>query len=359
VVDEIPREVYDLLVLQEKTMEFRPQEQGKSTSEKGSSESLFGETADGGSSNEDLAELWQLPITTIEVADRHLDRYLQTDLDPEGLQKRLFYINQQARSVFEEQGYTVLFLALGFLDWKESPDEAEMSRAPLILVPVELERTDVRKSYRLKWNGEDIYSNISLSAKLAEQGITLPAFEMPEEKSGVDQYFDAVSNAISTLTDWKVVNETCLDFFSFTKFVMYKDLDPKSWPTEESLTQHPLIKAILDPSGEVSQSVGFNVEEVDQKVQWRNTYHILDADPYQIAVIEDAKAGHNLVVEGPPGTGKSQTIANTVAELLANGKTVLFVSEKMAALEVVKSRLDRAGLGEFCLELHSRSWVWI
>ena len=80
----------------------------------------------------------------------------------------------------------------------------------------------------------------------------------------------------------------------------------------------------------------------------------MDADPYQIMVIEDAKAGYNLVVEGPPGTGKSQTIANIIAELLGTGKSVLFVSEKMAALEVVKSRLDRVGLGDFCLELHSR-----
>ena len=82
-------------------------------------------------------------------------------------------------------------------------------------------------------------------------------------------------------------------------------------------------------------------------------YHVMDADSSQIAVIEAVKAGDNLVVEGPPGTGKSQTITNLIAELLAAGKKVLFVSEKMAALEVVKSRLDKVGLGLYCIELHS------
>lgn len=353
VVEEIPREVYNLLVIQEKVMEFKPQKQ-RASSGMHPSETLFTESSNRASFDDRLDDLWDISLTSNEVEDYHVDRFLQTDLDSESLQKRIFLINQQARSVFEEQGYTVLFLALGFLDWKESPDAIESRMSPLILIPVELERTNVRKSYRLKWTAEDVYSNISLHAKLAELGIVLPSFEMPEDKDGIDDYLRSVSISIGKMQGWNVVNEMFLDFFSFMKFVMYKDLDLKSWPSEESLTKHPLISAILDPTGVVPERAGFSVEEVDQRIQWRNTYHILDADPYQIAVIEDAKAGHNLVVEGPPGTGKSQTIANTIAELLANGKTVLFVSEKMAALEVVKSRLDKAGLGEFCLELHSR-----
>jgi len=117
---------------------------------------------------------------------------------------------------------------------------------------------------------------------------------------------------------------------------------------------HPLIRELFLP-GEADTSVpAFNMEAIDEKLRWRDTYHVLDADPSQIAVIEDAKARRNLVVEGPPGTGKSQTIANIIAELLAAGRTVLFVSEKMAALEVVKKRLDDTGLGDFCLELHDR-----
>lgn len=120
-----------------------------------------------------------------------------------------------------------------------------------------------------------------------------------------------------------------------------------------SPSDHPLIQKVFNPEDPKYEVPGFLEEEVDLKLSAKDTYQIMDADSSQIAVIEDVKAGKNLVVEGPPGTGKSQTIANTIAELMAQGKSVLFVSEKMAALQVVKSRLDSAGLGELCLEIHS------
>lgn len=121
-----------------------------------------------------------------------------------------------------------------------------------------------------------------------------------------------------------------------------------------SPADHELIRELLDPSSNGSHGPGFSEDEVDVKLDARSVYHIMDSDPSQIAVIEDVKAGRNLVVEGPPGTGKSQTITNVIAELLAAGKSVLFVSEKMAALKVVKDRLDKGRLGNYCLELHSR-----
>ena len=148
--------------------------------------------------------------------------------------------------------------------------------------------------------------------------------------------------------NWRVVPDIYLDFFSFTKFVMYRDLDPTGW----AIGVHTLIGEILGESTQSPEVNEFKPEEIDQ-VPSRNFYHVMDADSSQIAVIEEVKKGRNLVVEGPPGTGKSQTIANIIAELLAAGKKVLFVSEKMAALEVVKERLDSVGLGDFCLELHS------
>ena len=127
-----------------------------------------------------------------------------------------------------------------------------------------------------------------------------------------------------------------------------------AWPEGKSPAEHPLIKAIFGSPEEQIPDNGFQENEVDQKLKSIDLFHVLDADPSQIAVIEDVKAGRNLAVEGPPGTGKSQTIVNMVAELMAANKSVLFVSEKMAALEVVKNRLDNVGLGDFCLELHSR-----
>lgn len=305
------------------------------------------------STTEESSLLWETPAPDQEMLEKNKEILLQTSLTGSELQRRLFYINQRARSVMEEQGYNILYLALGFLRWKDENGAPEYREAPLILVPVELERRRVKGSFKLRWTGEDIIPNISLQAKLLEQGVEIPDFEMPRAKEGVQEYLDLVKEAISLEKDWKVMDKVFLGFFSFTKFVMYKDLEPESWPEDMPLEENPLIKAIFDPEGE-ELDPGFEENQVDVKLTTRDVFHVMDADSSQIAVIEDVKSGRDLVVEGPPGTGKSQTIVNLIAELLARGNTVLFVSEKMAALEVVKGRLDSVGLGEFCLELHSR-----
>jgi very-short-patch-repair endonuclease/DNA polymerase III delta prime subunit len=355
VVDEVPREVYEFLVIGEKAMEFRAKPKPPEPTTTHGQRNLRESPDDILDLSEitDTSEIWQLPEDSAEAVGHRTDRYLQTALEGEALQKRLFYVNQQARAVLEEQGYTILYLALGFLEWKESSDAIQMRRAPLILVPVELDRARVGAPFKLRWTGEDILTNVSLKEKLTEQDVILPEFEMPEDKAGIDIYFNEVSRATAKMMGWQVVTDIYLDFFSFTKFVLYKDLDPELWPEGQSPAAHPLIKDILAPSDQ-DHGPGFNEDEVDVKLRTRDLYHVMDADPSQIAVIEDVKSGKNLVVEGPPGTGKSQTITNVIAELLAAGKSVLFVSEKMAALEVVKSRLDRSKLGNFCIELHSR-----
>ncbi|WP_321422966.1 DUF3320 domain-containing protein [uncultured Methanobacterium sp.] len=297
--------------------------------------------------------LWEAPSLDQETLEKNKEIFLSTDLTPSELQRRLFYINQRARSMMEEQGYNILYLAMGFLKWQESNGTPGDREAPLILIPVELERRRVKGSFKLRWTGEDIIPNISLQAKLLDYGVEIPDFEMPRTQEGVDEYLDQVRESIAHEKGWEVKDKAYLGFFSFTKFVMYKDLDPESWPEDMPLEENPLIKAIFDPAEE-ELSQGFQEDEVDVKLSSEDVYHVMDADSSQIAVIEDVKHGRDLVVEGPPGTGKSQTIVNLIAELLARGNTVLFVSEKMAALEVVKGRLDSVGLGEFCLELHSK-----
>ncbi len=357
VIEEIPREIYDFLVLKEKPMTFLPREEKEGNESEDADASKLESQSENPTDlpKEEAKILWEAPVLAHELGDQHLDKYLQTASENESLQKRLFYINQQAKSAVEEQGYTILYLALGFLEWTESANTNQIRHAPLILVPVELERAHVKSTFNLRWTGEDIFTNISLKQKLAEQGIDFPDFEMPEDKDAIDSYFQKVSDAVSAIPRWNVVMDVFLGFFSFTKFVMYKDLDPSAWPSGQTPADHPLIKAIFDPeSAEIDREPSFSEDEVDLKLRAHDIYHVMDADPSQIATIEDLKAGRNLVVEGPPGTGKSQTITNAIAELIAAGKSVLFVSEKMAALEVVKERLDRVGLGDFCLELHSR-----
>lgn len=297
--------------------------------------------------------LWELPSPKEDETGEYRNTFLKTELNSKELQKRLFYINQHAKSVLEEQGYNILYLALGFLKWMEKPEATDYRKAPLILIPVELDRKRVKGSFKLRWNGEDIITNISLKARLKEIGIYLPEFKMPETKENITEYLDKIREIITTQKkDWKVTDEVNLGFFSFTKFVMYKDLDQESWPGDDLLIKSPVIQEIFNPSDNLTDG-GFNEDDVDKLLSSKETFHVVDADSSQIAVIEDIKNGHNMVVEGPPGTGKSQTIVNLIAELIAAGKTVLFVSEKMAALEVVKSRLNDIELGEFCLELHS------
>lgn len=279
-------------------------------------------------------------------------KFLQTTLEEEELKKRVMHISRQARTATEEQGYTILYLAMGFLEWTESSKPQRRS-APLILVPIKLERIKISMPFKLSWTGEDIITNISLQKKIEEQEICLPDFEMSDDIEYIDNYLQSVVMSISTKPDWKVVTDVYAGFFNFTKLIMYKDLDPNAWPVNNSPTHNNLLRTIFDKSKIVSSEIGFSENEVDEKLSAKDVCHVMEADPSQIAVIEDVKNGHNLVVEGPPGTGKSQTITNIIAELLAAGKTVLFLSEKMGALEVVKNRLDQIGLSDFCLELHS------
>lgn len=349
VLDELPAEIYDALVLQEKALEFR----GTDIRIRTAAVATDTTTSEVDEAADTPKTAWT-GIAGDGLQAHRTNRYLQTPYDEESLAKKLFRIYHEGRSVVEEQGYTVVHLAIGFIEWFESDDSDQARRAPLILVPCELERVAAGDFSRLKWTGEDVFSNMSLVAKFAEFGIVLPAFEEPEEKNGIDAWLQGVVTAIQRKTRWRVLSDMVLDFFSFTKFVMYKDLDQNTWPDEKKPQDHALLKSLFEPDQVATDDDGFDEREIDKRLSARDLLHIMDADPSQIAVIEDAKAGRNLVVEGPPGTGKSQTITNLIGEALAGRKTVLFVSEKMAALEVVKSRLDGAGLGPFCLELHSR-----
>ena len=329
IINQTPMNAYKILVLENKKMYFSP---NKAETKKSRAHTFIDQTK--------------------EFLSSESDKTLKADLTPSELQKRLFYIDQQSKTMVQEQGYNILYIALGFIEWIDKKKPRQKNLAPLILIPVAMERKKVGNSFSLSWTGEDIQNNISIQAKLREAGIELPKFEQTSYIEGVNQYLADVKKAIRPFSKWDVKDDVALGFFSFTKFVMYNDLNPESWSKDVDLTKNELIQSIFNPSKNVYEDT-FEEEDVDEKLHYKTMYQVLDADSSQIAVIENVKAGHNLVVEGPPGTGKSQTIVNLIAELIAEGKTVLFVSEKMAALEVVKSRLDSVGLGKFVLELHS------
>lgn len=284
---------------------------------------------------------------------RHLDTKLQTSLSPDGLQRRLLSIYRDSKSMIQEQGVNILYLALGRLKWFEANKADTPRYAPLILVPVEIKRKGADERFTLHWREEDVQENLSLSAKLrAEFGIEMPKF--PSEEELIPSiYAEAVSRAVGGQERWEVqADAILLGFFSFAKFLMYRDLDPKSWPSPELLLTPTLERLLGD--GFAAESPPFPPDgHLDEIIPASRLDHVVDADGSQSIAIEMVRAGRSLVIQGPPGTGKSQSITNLIATAVLDGKKVLFVSEKLAALQVVKRRLEAAGLGALCLELHS------
>ena len=355
--DEISEQVYRLLVAEKKAFSFLP---GRSSagssaltesSENGDTELLEAPVlAQPGteSRDEEIDEATGLP-------KRHVDCRLQTSLTSEGLQRRLLDLYHDSRAMIEEAGVNILYLALGHLQWLEA-DAADTPRyAPLILVPVELSRKTASEKFILRWTEEDIVENLSLYAKLKEDfDIELPEFEDGEDFD-IAAYFEAVAKAIKGVKGWEVQpDEITLGFFSFAKFLMFRDLDPKTWPTPEHLVSQPLVAGLLQDGFPV-QSENFFTDDsqLDDLIPVAKLDHVVDADFTQTLAIESVRQGRSMVVQGPPGTGKSQSITNIIATAVMDGKRVLFVAEKLAALQVVQRRLQKEGLGALCLELHS------
>jgi hypothetical protein len=282
------------------------------------------------------------------------DSRLQTSLPADRLQARLLATYYAARTSMEEQGVNTLFLALGMLLWAEDDDAARLLRAPLILVPVELERTSVRERFRIRATDEDLEVNLSLAEKLkAEFGITLPDFPDADELD-VGRYFDDVTAAVGDRPGFAVEREVVLAFFSFGKFLMYRDLDETLWPDASKPSRHPTVRALLGAEFDTNPQDLDEDAALDTRLKPDEPTLVVDADSTQVLAILDVENGRNQVIQGPPGTGKSQTITNLIAGAIERNLRVLFVSEKMAALEVVKRRLDAVGLGDACLELHSQ-----
>ncbi|BBM81815.1 DNA helicase [Candidatus Uabimicrobium amorphum] len=361
IIDDNPHSAYEFLVIKGKNIDIKPGRPPEKVEEKVNTEQENEDQKNEDQENEEQQIEDEQAAQQKREYEERLERQREqrreyeekrgrgmrhSDLKSKDLEKRMFNTYQKARMIIEEQGYTALFVAAGFLRWV---DDKESCFSPLILIPVELFRTRVGRSFKMRWTGEDIITNISLQAKLKEEGIALPDFEMPDRISGVDKYIKEINKIIAEQEQWQVEDDVYLDFFSFTKFVMYNDLAPEAWPEDMTPAKHHLIQSIF-----YSQENAPENEATEFNAPLKDLYHVMDTDASQMAIIEDAKRGKNLVVEGPPGTGKSQTITNIIAEFMAREKSVLFVSEKMAALEVVKSRLDKIGLGDFCLELHSR-----
>jgi very-short-patch-repair endonuclease len=295
------------------------------------------------------------PYEVSSLAEKHRDDVLLTTSPADKLDIQLRRIDEQARETREEQGVNALFLALGMLHYTEAKDSEQVFRAPLVLLPVALARTSAGAGYTLSATDDDYIVNPALAEYLKRTfGLTLP--ELPDPASIPDdydlqQFLAAVADAVKAQAGWQVTTEIYLGLFAFQKFVMYKDLDGNS----AAFGGHRLVRQLVTRKGGDLSLLPDDVRDMDLDEAFppESSAQVVDADSSQLRAIAAVSRGHDLVLEGPPGTGKSQTITNLIAQALHAGMSVLFVAEKMAALSVVHERLVRAGLGDFCLELHS------
>ena len=375
VIDELPDQLKQLLADDEKEMRFLPVpdptrrqliEAGhiETDPETGKEKVVHQPDAKEWAEYLGLHSKYECPeASSGEDEEKHSDNAIQTMLFPDELETRLRSMRQKANSAIEETGANILYLSIGFLEWFDSKDSDQKRLAPLCMIPARLDRGKLNSAtrtyeYRLKYSGEDILTNISLREKLQNDF----SIALPELEDGVDpeEYIASVAQAVSTREpNWTVRRYATLGHLNFSKQLLYLDLDPANWPDNANIVNHPLVKQCLaglsEEEGDDSGVGSFGEEHpIDDVEAIHEKYPLIDnADSSQHSALIDAVDGKNLVIEGPPGTGKSQTITNLIAAALANGKRVLFVAEKVAALEVVKRRLDQAGLGDFCLELHS------
>ncbi len=279
------------------------------------------------------------------------------DLPEAELERRLITIARAARSDEQEGGTSTLFVALGQLGWYDPKTPDVERRAPVLLLPLELVRARAGARFRLRLADDDARLNPTLMELLkTSHGIELPELDtLPTDDAGlnVPLILGELRHAISKLDGWQVHEEAHVGLFSFTKFLMWNDLERHA-PT---LLDNPVVRHLVAEGGDEEPPWAHtsfpDPRTLDSAHSPGETYCPLNADASQLSAIFAAAGGHSFVLEGPPGTGKSQTITNLIAHSLATHRTVLFVSAKLAALQVVHSRLEQVGLAPFCLELHS------
>lgn len=338
VIGENPNQVFERLVIQSQAFTFQPlpeQAQAKS-----------GEQA-----------LRILHNDELDFEVDQTDAYLQTDRTDEALDGCLETIARQAKSCIDETGVNMLYLAVGMLEWYQSKDSREATHAPLILIPVALNKRFSerrrRYTYPLEYNGQELQSNLSLAKRLEDDfGVRMPIIEDGQAPS---DYFDAIRRgALVNHPSWSVHDHMVLAFFRFQKQLLYLDLDPRNWSNSSGQVCNAQLQKVFEGVERGDQTVVQNDDvSLDDSTVAQSTLLVMDADSSQHAALCDIALGRDLVIEGPPGTGKSQTIINAIASAVASGKTVLFVAEKLAALNVVFERLGNLGLGDLCLNLHS------
>lgn len=299
--------------------------------------------------NNGITPSYELPSPDGAVEnERHTDNDIQTLLLPKDLERKLNNVTSKCRTWIQETGINVLQVAYGFLEWSE-PNQTETSYAPLVLCSAQIERKRTREGveFSITGAGEEPEVNAVLAEKMRiEFGIELPALE----GASVEKYLATISEMAPRQIVWKVRRQVAIGVFPSARMAMYHDIDPN----HQAFPDNEIVRSLLAGSNSETASPFAEEYNVDEpSIEKCVPCVVMDADSSQFSTLVDIANGKNLAVEGPPGTGKSQTIVNAIAAALADGKKVLFVAEKLAALNVVRARLEAVGLGEFLLPLQA------
>ena len=292
--------------------------------------------------------------STVEDAFRR--GRITVPLDRKDTDTRLLTLFRKAKSDLQEGGTNTLFLAAGFLRWQREGEKTNY-RAPLLLVPIKLERKSARSEFSILHHEDEVRFNATLLEFLRRDfDLDLPGLEgeLPRDDSGIDlpRIFEWVRARVHDVPGFEVVEEIAISTFSFSKYLMWKDLVDRT----DQLRNNRLVAHLVDNPDKTFESgagKAVSAEQLDCRLEPRDLMTPLPADSSQLSAVVAAAEGRDFVLIGPPGTGKSQTITNIICQCLATGKTVLFVAEKAAALDVVQRRLEAHGLGDAVLELHS------
>ena len=270
------------------------------------------------------------------------------------LKSSLKDIYRASRTALEENGANNLFLVIGLLQWLPEQRSEIPCYAPILLLPIEIVRGGGASGYIIRTRDEDIMLNITLTELLKQfYNIDLSVLNtLPTDQSGVDvkMIFSIIRDRIKDKKGWNVLDESVIGLFSFNKFVMWNDIHSNT----DKLRENPIISSFIEGKLKLTEEIDdIDAREIDKNTPPADFTIPVDVDSSQLEAVIAAGEGKSFILHGPPGTGKSQTITNIIANALSQGKRVLFVAEKMAALSVVQSRLEKIGLAPFCLELHS------
>ena len=285
-----------------------------------------------------------------ELSQKRLRFYL-----PENdLGKALTHLYRSSRTSIEENGANTLYLALGLLKWYETPSSERPRYAPILLLPVEIIRKSAAKGYVIRSREEETMMNITLLEMLRQNfGISVPGLDpLPTDESGVNVklIYSIIRHCIKNQRKWDVEEQAILGIFSFNKFIMWNDIHNNA----PKLTQNKIVSSLINGKIEWNAiTEEMDASYMDRQLSPADIVLPIIADSSQLEAIYEAVHDKTFILHGPPGTGKSQTITNIIANALYKGKRVLFVAEKMAALSVVQNRLAAIGLAPFCLEIHS------